>query len=135
MADIWNKRKRSEVMSLIRSYGNKATEMRLMDVFRTHRIIGWRRKQKLPGKPDFVFRKEVVCVFVDGCFWHGCPRHGTRPKQNRKFWDAKIARNKERDREVNRKLREAGWQVLRIWEHELAQKKEARLVVRIRKHV
>jgi DNA mismatch endonuclease (patch repair protein) len=94
MADIWNKRKRSEVMSLIRSYGNKATEMRLMDVFRTHRITGWRRKQKLPGKPDFVFRKEVVCVFVDGCFWHGCPRHGTRPKQNRKFWDAKIARNK-----------------------------------------
>jgi len=74
MTDIWTKQKRSEVMSLIRSHGNKATEMRLIEVFKAHEIIGWRRKQKLPGKPDFVFRKERLCLFVDGCFWHGCAK-------------------------------------------------------------
>ena len=135
MADIWNKRKRSEVMSLIRSRGNKATELRLIEVFRKHRITGWRRRQRLNGSPDFLFQFERLCVFVDGCFWHGCPQHGTRPEQNRKYWDAKILRNRERDREVNRQLRRAGWRVLRIWEHELAPKKEAHLVARIRRHL
>lgn len=133
MPDIWNKGKRSEVMSLIRSHGNKATELRLIEILRAHRITGWRRKRKLLGKPDFVFRRQGVCVFVDGCFWHGCPKHGTRPKQNRKFWDAKIVRNKKRDRQVTRGLHETGWQVLRIWGHELTAKKEARLVARIRR--
>ena len=79
MADIWNKRKRSEVMALIRLRGNKATELRLVSIFRLHRITGWRRRQKLTGKPDFVFRKERVCVFVDGCFWHGCKKCYRRP--------------------------------------------------------
>lgn len=119
MPDIWSRRKRSEVMSLIRSHGNKATELRLIEVFREHRITGWRRHQSLPGKPDFTFRKERIAVFVDGCFWHGCPKHGTRPKQNRSFWDAKIARNKQRDREVTRMLRQKGWRAVRIWEHQL----------------
>lgn len=119
MADIWDKQKRSEVMSLIRSHGNRATELRLMSCLREHGITGWRRRQRLPGKPDFVFRKARLALFVDGCFWHGCPKHRTRPKQNRKFWDVKIARNKERDREVTRALRKAGWTVIRIWEHQL----------------
>lgn len=119
MADIWDKRKRSAVMRLIRSHGNKATELRLIELFRAQRIVGWRRNQKLFGSPDFVFRKQRVCLFVDGCFWHGCPKHGTRPKQNRRFWDAKLGRNRERDREVNRELRRGGWLVLRIWQHEL----------------
>ena len=132
MADIWNKQKRSEVMSLIRSHSNRATELRLIQIFRAHHITGWRRGQKLPGKPDFVFRAERVCVFVDGCFWHGCPKHGTRPKQNRKFWDGKIARNRERDREVSRELRRAGWRVARIWGHELSEKNRTRLLRRIR---
>jgi len=133
MPDVFTKSKRSEVMSRIRSRGNKATELRLIEIFRTHEFTGWRRNQKLFGKPDFVFRSQRVCVFVDGCFWHGCPKHGTRPKQNRKFWDAKLQRNEERDHEVDLQLRKAGWRVLRIWEHELARKNEMRLAGRIRK--
>jgi len=135
MADIWDKEKRSKVMSLVRSHGNKATELRLIGIFRAHKLTGWRRRQKLFGKPDFVFRTQRVCVFVDGCFWHGCPKHGTRPRQNRKFWDAKLQRNKDRDRAVKLQLRKAGWRVLRIWEHELARKNELRLVGRIRKMI
>lgn len=90
MADIWSKKKRSEVMSLIRSRGNKETELRLIAIFREHGITGWRRNQALFGKPDFTFRRERVVVFVDGCFWHGCPKCYKRPKSNRKFWDPKM---------------------------------------------
>ena len=106
-------------MSRIHRRGNKDTELVLAHLFRANRITGWRRQQPIFGKPDFVFPKQRIAVFVDGCFWHGCPRHGTQPKQNRKFWETKIARNKARDRKVTRVLRKKGWQVLRIWEHEL----------------
>ena len=82
-------------------------------------------------RPDFVFRSERVAVFVDGCFWHGCPRHATRPVGNRKFWDAKLARNKARDREVSRALRRAGWTVLRIWECALTKKRQAATMARL----
>ncbi|MFZ2524837.1 MAG: very short patch repair endonuclease [Candidatus Ferrigenium altingense] len=119
MSDIWSKKKRSEVMSLIRSRGNKATELRLIEVFREFGITGWRRSQPLLGKPDFTFRHERVVVFVDGCFWHGCPKCYKRPKSNRKFWDTKIANNRKRDRLVSRELRRLGWQVVRIWQHQL----------------
>ena len=71
MADIWSKQKRSEVMSLIRSRGNKATELRLIEIFREFHIAGWRRDQPLFGKSDFSFGRERVVVFVYGCFWHG----------------------------------------------------------------
>ncbi|HEX7858995.1 MAG TPA: very short patch repair endonuclease [Verrucomicrobiae bacterium] len=119
MADIWNKKKRSEVMSLIRSKGNKATELRLIRFFRTNGITGWRRLQKLPGKPDFVFRAARLCVFVDGCFWHGCPRCYRRPGSNKKYWDEKVLRNRSRDRVVTYQLRNDGWRVVRLWEHQL----------------
>ena len=135
MADIWSKRKRSEVMRRIRSQGNEATELRLIALLREHRISGWRRKQALPGKPDFVFREQRVCVFTDGCFWHGCPTCYRRPGSNREYWDEKVQRNRKRDQEVNRVLRKAGWRVLRIWEHELSKKREAGLEARIRKHL
>lgn len=133
MADIWDKRKRSEVMSLIRSQGNQATEMRLIRLFRLNHITGWRRNYKLPGKPDFVFPAQRLVVFVDGCYWHGCPKHYVRPKSNRAFWDAKIARNRQRDRQVNRILKAKGWRVLRIWEHALARKHENRTIARIQR--
>lgn len=120
MADIWGKQKRSEVMSLIRSRGNKATELRLISIFREYGITGWRRHQKLMGKPDFTFRHERVVVFVDGCFWHGCPKCYKRPRSNQKFWDTKFAANRKRDRYVNRELRSLGWQVVRIWQHQLS---------------
>lgn len=70
-------------------------------------------------------------MFVDGCFWHGCPRHGTKPKTNAAFWRKKIQRNQARDKEVNRLLRKLGWKVLRIWEHELTRKNAPRLLHRL----
>jgi len=74
---------------------------------------------KLLGSPDFVFPIKRVAVFVDGCFWHGCPKCYRRPKSSRKYWDAKAARNKARDKAVSAALRKGGWRVLRVWEHEL----------------
>ena len=119
MADLWSQAKRSAVMGRIRGKGNRTTEGRLAALLRAEGIIGWRRHRPLPGRPDFAFPKLRVAIFVDGCFWHGCPRHGTLPRTNARFWREKIARNRERDREVNRELRHRGWRVVRIWEHEL----------------
>jgi DNA mismatch endonuclease (patch repair protein) len=83
-------------------------------------------------KVDFVFPRPKVAVFVDGCFWHGCPQHATKPRHNAAFWRKKLAGNKARDRRVTRTLRRAGWRVLRLWEHELARKRELRLAARLR---
>ena len=80
-----------------------------------------------------MFRKERVVIFVDGCFWHGCPKHGTTPLNNRAFWFKKLTRNKDRDRLVTRALRQDGWRVLRIWEHELTRRKQPRCVGRVRR--
>ena len=157
MADVFSKKKRSEVMSRIRSRGNKDTEMALAKLFRTHQITGWRRhvqlsvrgsrgdeaqtknrqskiqNPKLIGassrrllwvRPDFVFRRARLAVFVDGCFWHGCPKHATQPKNNRAFWRRKLSTNKIRDRLVNQTLRRAGWRVVRIWECSLQRNPE-----------
>jgi len=130
-SDIFTKAKRSEVMSRVRSRGNKDTEVALAKLFRRNKITGWRRNQKVFGKPDFIFPKLKLAIFVDGCFWHGCPKHETKPKNNRAFWRRKFSRNKKRDVLVTRTLRLAGWRVLRIWEHELAKKNEAHLLRRI----
>ncbi|HSU65776.1 MAG TPA: hypothetical protein VLJ39_02790 [Tepidisphaeraceae bacterium] len=83
------------------------------------------------GRPDFVFPALRLAVFVDGCFWHCCPRHANLPANNRAFWKRKLDANKSRDRLVARTLRKKGWQVLRIWEHELARKNEKRLIRRL----
>src|SRR5438876_9345609 len=131
MADTLTPRERSARMARVRGSGNKETELRLIEVFRRHRISGWRRKFKIFGRPDFVFPRLRVAVFVDGCFWHGCPQHRRIPKSKRRWWSEKIERNKARDRVVRRTLRAKGWVVFRIWEHELARRKEARLVQRI----
>jgi DNA mismatch endonuclease (patch repair protein) len=68
--------------------------------------------------PDIVFPGRKVAVFIDGCFWHSCPVHATRPRQNRAYWESKLARNLSRDARVNLALQEAGWRVVRLWEHE-----------------
>jgi len=133
MPDVFTKEKRSEVMSLIKGKGNKRTEGLLVKIFQEAGITGWRRQLKILGKPDFTFRKERLTVFVDGCFWHGCPKCYRTPKGNRKFWETKIARNRERDREVNRELRKCGWRILRIAEHSLKKRDRKRLLFRIRK--
>lgn len=124
MPDVFTKAKRSEVMSRIRGRGNKETELALMKLFRRHHVTGWRRNQNIVGKPDFVFRRARLALFVDGCFWHGCPRHCNTPASNQAFWKEKLAANKARDRRVNRVLRSDGWRVVRIWEHDLAKRGE-----------
>jgi len=101
------------------------------------------KNQQLSVRPDFVFRQARLAVFVDGCFWHGCPKHGTKPKGNAVFWKKKFARNQARDRLVNQTLRRTGWRVLRIWEHDLHRatkrratkdkRNEARLLQRIQR--
>jgi DNA mismatch endonuclease (patch repair protein) len=67
---------------------------------------------------DVAFIRQEIAVFVDGCYWHGCPRHGTRPVTNQDWWDWKIQRNRDRDADTNRLLEEQGWRVVRVWEHE-----------------
>ena len=67
---------------------------------------------------DLVFRPAKVAVFIDGCFWHGCPEHYVAPRSNTDYWSAKVARNMQRDLDTTRRLREAGWTVLRYWEHD-----------------
>ena len=120
MPDVFTKTKRSQVMAAIRARGNKDTELKLAAILRAARITGWRRHQPLPGKPDFVFRSQRLAVFVDGCFWHGCPKHGHNPKSNRAYWLPKLRRNRERDAAISRQLSVAGWTVIRLWEHQLS---------------
>lgn len=122
MPDVFTKAKRSHVMSRIRGRGNKSTELALAKLFRAHGLAGWRRHEPVFGKPDFVFRMAHIAVFVDGCFWHGCPKHATLPAARRKFWLRKFADNKARDRRVSVTLRKQGWRVIRVWEHDLKSK-------------
>ena len=122
MTDVFTKAKRSEVMSRIRGRGNKDTELALAGLLRRGKITGWRRHLPIPGKPDFTFLKQRIVVFMDGCFWHGCPKHSNMPASNRAFWKKKLTGNKMRDRRVNRALRKHGWRVIRIWEHDLCRR-------------
>ncbi|MBL7963727.1 MAG: very short patch repair endonuclease [Flavobacteriales bacterium] len=131
MPDVFTKEKRSEVMSRIRGKGNKDTEVALAKLFRGNGITGWRRHYPITGRPDFAFPKQKLAVFVDGCFWHGCPKHGVQPKGNKKFWVTKLEANKARDRKVNRLLRANGWRVLRIWEHDLTKSRQVSTVRRV----
>jgi DNA mismatch endonuclease (patch repair protein) len=94
--------------------------------------LRYRLGTKLPGRPDLTFPSARVVVFVDGCFWHACPAHATRPKTNAAFWTSKIGRNVERDREVTSLLVKDGWLVLRFWEHEV-EKALPSVVERVRK--
>jgi DNA mismatch endonuclease (patch repair protein) len=129
MPDVFTKEKRSAVMSRIRGRGNKDTELALVKLLRAARITGWRRHMKLMGRPDFAFRKQRVVIFVDGCFWHGCPRHSNVPVNNRDFWIKKLTANRTRDRMVTKELKRQGWSVIRVWEHEF--RASERLVGRI----
>lgn len=131
MPDVFTKAKRSDVMSRIRGRGNKGTELAMIRIFRSQRITGWRRHQRVFGKPDFVFPDIRLAVFVDGCFWHGCRRHFHLPHAHRQFWRKKIAQNRLRDGRVNRLLRHDGWKVLRFWEHDM-QANEVRCLQRLR---
>jgi DNA mismatch endonuclease (patch repair protein) len=133
MADLFSREKRSEIMSRVKGLGNERTEIALVRLFRRHKIRGWRRRYSLFGKPDFVFPATRVAIFVDGCFWHSCKKHGSIPASNREFWRAKLERNQARDRVVNRTLRRCGWIVIRVWQHELTRLADAACITRIQR--
>ena len=116
MTDVFTKAQRSAVMARVRSHGNVSTEVRTIGLLRAAGITGWRRNSRIFGKPDFVFQKSRVAVFVDGCFWHGCPRCKRVPASSVSFWRTKIQRNVKRDEKVSRQLRREGWRVIRIRE-------------------
>ncbi len=117
--DTFSKTDRSRIMARVKSSGNRSTEAAFVALLKERGMTGWRRKQPVFGKPDFIFRKARIAVFIDGCFWHACPKHCRMPESNRDYWERKIGRNEKRDRLVNRKLRQRGWTVVRIWEHEI----------------
>jgi DNA mismatch endonuclease (patch repair protein) len=123
MADCFVDSFRSKVMRAVKSQGNKSTELRLIEIFKMFGLTGWRRRQKIEGRPDFVFRKNKLAVFTDGCFWHGHGCRNTQPKTNAAYWQAKIANNRNRDRCVNKILRKKGWKVVRFWECEITKNK------------
>lgn len=120
MKDPLSKRERSALMSKVRSRGNQSTERSVEAVLRANKIKGWKKHAKnVPGRPDFYFPKARLAVFVDGCFWHACPKCGRIPKSRVSFWAAKIAGNQKRDNRIRRLLWKKGFAVLRIWEHEV----------------
>lgn len=117
MADVMTPAQRSRCMSRIRGQNTKP-EIALRRAL-WHVGARYRLRQKLPGKPDLTFISARVVVFVDGCFWHACPDHQTKPKMNAEFWRQKITGNVARDKHVTTMLRQQGWEVLRFWEHEV----------------
>ena len=111
--------KRSANMSRIRSTGS-TVELALRRALRSAGIRGYRvNPTTVVGRPDVVFTRWRVAVFVDGCFWHACPACFVPPSSNTDYWDAKIARNRARDSAVTAQLENAGWRVVRLWEHEV----------------
>lgn len=107
-------------MGSIRGKGNRTTEARFRALLVRVGVRGWTMQTKgIRGKPDFYFPDRRVAVFLDGCFWHGCPTCGHLPSVNRLFWKAKIERNQQRDRDTNEHLRQAGIKAVRFWEHDL----------------
>jgi DNA mismatch endonuclease (patch repair protein) len=114
--DTFSAEKRSWIMAQVKSTGNRSTEKNFIAVLRESKFSGWRRHYPIFGKPDFVFPRAKVAVFVDGCFWHGHPRKCRVPQSNREYWLGKIDRNIARDKLVTRTLKDKGWKVIRIWE-------------------
>ena len=116
--DTFSSEKRSEIMKRVKS-SNTSVEIRLRKELWRNGLRGWRISPKgVPGKPDLVFREKKVAIFVDGCFWHGCPMCNRSPKSNT-YWDNKISRNMVRDKKYGEFLTSDGWLVIRLWEHEV----------------
>ena len=123
---------RSRVMARVRSQRNRSTEWRLRSALARAGLRGWiLNARDVPGRPDFVFPVQRLAVFVDGCFWHGCPACKRTPTSNLEYWRRKIERNRTRDRTVSHRLKRDGWRVLRIWEHQLGRMDS--VVARIRR--
>ena len=131
MSDIFSKEKRSSVMRSIKSRNTKTTELKMIELFREFHITGWRRTYPLVGKPDFVFPKRRIVVFVDGCFWHGHDCRNVTPSDNADFWANKREYNKKHDAQITEVLQEKNWTVIRIWECQLKKKNRQKLIEQI----
>lgn len=112
-----SKEKRSKTMSAIRSQSK--LENRLSKALWRKGYRFRKNVRGLYGTPDIVIKKYKVVIFIDSCFWHVCPIHGNKPKSNQEFWNKKLLRNQERDIEVSKYYKEHGWNIMRIWEHEV----------------
>lgn len=121
VADPLNKEERSVRMSKVRGTGNKSTEGRVEQALIAAGIEGWEKHRKdIPGKPDFFFPQRHLILFVDGCFWHACPVCNRRtPSNHGEFWRNKIEETRRRDNRKRRHLRQDGYHVMRVWEHQL----------------
>lgn len=108
---------RSEIMGRVRSKNTKL-ELTLRKTLHS-RGLRYRVNSKLFGKPDISIKKRKLVIFIDSCFWHGCEEHCRLPSTNVEYWERKISRNKERDKEVTSYYLNAGWTVIRVWEHEI----------------
>lgn len=117
MTDTFSPEERSEIMRKVKSK-DTSLELRIRSALH-RRGLRFRLAYPLPGKPDIVFVRSRVVVFVDSCFWHGCPKHVRMPKANAEYWIHKIARNARRDSEVKSRYKRRGWKLLRFWEHQL----------------
>lgn len=139
MADVFDAKKRSEIMSKVHSQNNKSTELRLIQIFKKNGVTGWRRNYEVKGRPDFVFLDKKIAIFVDGCFWHGHDCRNTRPVDNAEYWSKKQERNMCHDREITSLFERRGWTVIRIWECELKKENQGslfeKLVPCLEKHV
>ena len=118
MTDVLTPEQRKRNMSRIRGK-NTSPELKLRKMLWESGIRGYRVHYKLPGKPDIVFTRKKVVVFVDGCFWHKCLVCFRPPETNAEFWNEKLQKNVERDLKVTKELEDLGWTVLRFWEHEV----------------
>jgi len=115
--DVLNPRQRSYCMSQIRDRDTKPEMMLRKALWSAG--LRYRLRHKVTGRPDIAFPGSRVAVFCDGCFWHGCPDHSVSPKTNSSFWKAKIGKNRARDERVAAALRDEGWTVIRLWEHDI----------------
>lgn len=130
MPDKFSKEARSKIMSKIRSK-NTAIELVLKKGLKG---LYFRYHPKTYGNPDFGISKRKIAIFIDGCFWHKCPKCYIEPQSNKKYWLPKIQKNAERDKKINEHLKKEGWITIRIWEHEI-KKNPSRFINKIRKRV
>jgi DNA mismatch endonuclease (patch repair protein) len=121
MTDVLSSEQRKKNMSRIRGK-NTGPEKKLRKFLWSQGIRGYRIHFNLPGKPDIVFTKKKIAIFIDGCFWHKCPFDFQEPETRKEFWMKKINSNVERDARNTRQLQEAGWTVMRFWEHDIRKK-------------
>lgn len=118
MADTFSREKRSEIMSRVKSKDSSIEKILRKELWKK----GFRYRKnssKYFGKPDIIFKKYKIVIFIDSCFWHGCPKHFRMPSSNQEYWKTKITRNKGRDKEINSYYRKGKWKIIRLWEHDI----------------